>query len=144
MFSHYSYYTAPDAPVIQALGTGGIPNGVNIGAGCNSLYVDFTKPVVLMSFKTLALYGYSGIMGYAPKWRNEFASMDLWLQAGWTDTNTKNFMLTSATNVTLPSSQPPAELPRYKTVYQRDITSTTGFGPLQSGVYFPFTRYKTQ
>ena len=143
VFQHYSYYTAPDAPVIQAVSAGGVPNGVNIGAGCNSLYVNFNQPHFLMSFKTIAPYGYSGVMGYQPKWRNEFASLDLWLQAGWNDSNTKEFKLTAATNVTLPSGLPPDQLPRYKTVYQRDTTSTTGFGPLQSGVYFPYTRYKT-
>ncbi len=141
VFNHYSYYTAPEAPVIQALGTGGHPNGVNIGAGCNSLYVDFNKPVVLLSFKTLPPYGYSGLMGWALPWRKEFASLDLWLQGAWTDSQSKRFMLTAATNITLPSTLPPEELPRYKTVYQRDTTSTTGFGPVQSGVYFPFTRY---
>jgi hypothetical protein len=144
VFQHYSYYTAPDAPVIQALGTGGIPNGVHIGARCNNLYVDINKPTIFMAFKTIAPYGYSGVMGYSPLWRNEFSSLDLWLQAAWTDSSTKEFKLTSATNVTLPSGLPPDQLPRYKTVYQRDSVSTTGFGPLQSGVYFPYTRYKLQ
>jgi hypothetical protein len=144
VFQHYSYYTAPDAPVVQAVNLGGgIPNGVNIGAGCNNLYVDFSKPVVLMTFKTIAPYGYSGIMGWAVNWRNEFASLDLWLQAAWLDSNTKRFKLTSATNVTLPNRLPPDALPRYKTMYQRDTVSSTGFGPYTSGTYFPYTRYKT-
>jgi len=143
VFSHYSYYTAPDAPVIQALGTAGSQTGVNIGAGCNNLYVDLSKPVAFVALKALAPYGYSGLMGYAPKWQKSFASMDVWLQGAWADTTTKEFKLTSATNITFPSSQPPNELPRYKTLYQRDTTTSTGFGPFTSGVYFPYTRYKT-
>lgn len=143
-FNHYSYYTAPEAPVVQALGTGGMPNGVNIGAGCNNLYVDLNKPLVLMGFQTLPPYGYSGIMGWALDWRKEFAGLDLWLQAAWTDSKSKAFKLTAATNVTLPNRTPPDELPRYKTLYQRDNTQTTGFGPYTSGIYFPYTRYKLQ
>ena len=143
MFNHSSYYTAPDAPVIQALGTGGNQNGVNIGAGCNNLYVDFSKPVALMSLRALPPFGYSGLMSWTPNWRNEFANMDVWLQAAWADSKTKSFKLTTATHVTLPSHLPPNELPRYKTVYQPDTTSTTGSGPVTNGAYFPFTRYKT-
>jgi len=142
--NHYSYYTAPDAPVLQALGTAGNPNGVNIGAECNSLYVDFSKPVVLMTFKTLAPYGYSGLMGWAIPWNQAFAGLDLWLQAAWSDSTTKRFKLTAATDITLPNSLPPDELPRYKTLYQRDTVTTTGFGPYTSGIYFPHTRYKLQ
>ena len=129
--------------MIQALGTGGSQTGVNIGAGCNNLYVDLNKPVAFVTLKALPPYGYSGLMGYAPTWQNSFASMDVWLQGAWADTKTKEFKLTSATNITFPSSLPPDELPRYKTLYQRDTTTSTGFGPFTSGVYFPFTRYKT-
>ncbi len=143
LFNRYSYYTAPDATVVQALGIGGLPNGVNVGAGCNSLYVDFNRPVVLTTLKTLAPYGYSGLVGSSVDWQNELASLDLWVQAAWLDSNTKRFMLTSATKVTLPSAPPPDALPRYKTVYQRDSVSTTGSGPYTDGHYFPYTRYKT-
>ena len=135
VLQHYSYYTAPDAPVVHALG---------IGGGCNSLYIDFNKPVVLMTFKALPTTGYSGVMGWAVDWRNEFGGLDMWVQAAWNDSRTKQFKLASATNLTLPNRLPPDALPRYKTLYQRDAVSTTGFGPYTSGVYFPYTQYKTK
>lgn len=143
--SHYSYYTAPGAPVIHALGTGGSTTGVNVGAGCNPLYVDFSKPVALRSFYTLAPDGYSGLANIVTDWQKDFADMNLWLQSAWSDSSSKTFKLTSATRVTLPPGLP-GETPRYKTVYQPDITATTstGFGPFRSGSVFPFTRYKLQ
>ena len=70
--------------------------------------------------------------------------MDVWLQGAWADSTTKRFKLTAASNITFPNSLPPDSLPRYKTVYQPNTTSTTGFGPLTNGVYFPYTHYKTK
>ena len=70
---------------------------MNIGANCNPLYVDFAKPAVLMTFQTLPPYGYSGIMGWTVPWQASLASKDIWLQAAWLDTNSKNLSLTSAT-----------------------------------------------
>ena len=142
VFAHYSYYTAPNAPVVQALGFGGNRNGVNIGANCNPLYVDFAKPAVLMTFQTLPPYGYSGIMGWTVPWQASLASKDIWLQAAWLDTNSKKLSLTSATLVTFPSRLPPDKLPDIKGVYQyRDSTSATGVGPYKTGIVNPHRQY---
>ena len=142
VFSHYSYFTAPQAPVIQALGFGGSSKGVHVGANCNLLYVDTSKPMVLMTFKTLPPYGYSGQMGWAIPWNSSLANTELWLQSGWADSKTNVFSLTAAAQVTMPNGLPPASLPRYKTLYNWSQAATTGFGPYTSGYYFPFCRYK--
>jgi hypothetical protein len=139
VFSHYSYYTAPGAPVIQALGLGGNRTGVNIGAGCNPLYVDLSKPAVLMTFQTLPPYGYSGLMGWAVPWQSALAGRELWLQGAWQDSTTKAFSLTSATRITLPTRLPPDALTGLKGVYDyRGVTNATGF-VLVTGS--PYTRY---
>ncbi len=146
---HYSYYTAPNAPVIHALGLGGSKTGVNLGANCNPLYVDLSKLTILMTFKTLPTVnnrpiGNSGTMGWLVPWAKGLANLDLWIQAAWLDSKTKAFSLTSATHVTLPNGLPPSKLPAYKSLYRYDTTSTTGFGPYTSGYNFPYTRYKTK
>ena len=141
-FFHYSYYTAPDAPVVHALGPGGNRTGAHIGARCNPLYLDLNKPVILLAFMT-SLQGESGLMGWAVPWNERLASRSLWLQAAWLDSQTKAFSLTTAVRHTLPDGLPPAELPRYSTLYWHDTTSTTGSGPIRSnGFYFPYTQYR--
>ena len=53
VFSHYSWYTAPnDAPIIHALGVAGSTSGINIGANCHNLYVDLSKPHVIVPLRT--------------------------------------------------------------------------------------------
>jgi len=47
--AHFSNWTAPGgAPVVHAVGLGGT-TGIEVGARCNPLYVDFNKPVALVS-----------------------------------------------------------------------------------------------
>ena len=144
--NHYSYYTAPDgAPVVHALGLGGSTSGVNVGARCNPLFVDFTKPTVLVNLKTINNYGYSGLMGWAIPWDNAFNNQELYIQAGWTDSKSKAFSLTAAVKLTLPNGLPPAILPRYKTTYSSDPNSSLSQNiPYTSGYYFPYTQYKTK
>ncbi|MHC4078740.1 MAG: hypothetical protein ACYST0_09930, partial [Planctomycetota bacterium] len=144
--THYSYYTAPDdAPVVHAVGMGGSTGGVDVGARCNRLYVDFNKPAALVHLTTINNYGYSGQMGWAVPWDNVFNNMQLYIQAGWADSRTKAFSLTGAVRLTLPNGLPPATLPRYKTIYNSDPDSTQSLvRPVTSGFYFPYTEYKTK
>ena len=143
---HYSYYTAPaGAPVIHAMGLGGSTNGVSIGARCNPLFVDFSKPVVLVHLKTLGIYGYSGLMGWTVPWNQAFASRDIHVQAAWVDSKTKAFSLTTAVKLTLPDSLPWPFLARYKTAYSVDPDGTLARSiPYTSSYYFPYTQYKTR
>ena len=145
-FYHYSYYTAPHAPVIHALGLGGHANGINIGAGCNKLYVDFSKPVVMIPFTTIkgSTSSASGTMGYLMPWNNALARKELWLQGAWADSQTGQLSLTEASHVTLPDGLPPAELPRRKAMYAYPSTAATGYTPTTSGYAQPFVQYKTK
>jgi len=136
-FYHYSYYTAPAAAVLHAVGTNGQPNGANIGAGCNLLYVDLSRPSVLLSLEALPPDGYSGLIRWVTPWQKSLANLEVWLQGAWSDSQSKSLMLTAATLVTLPNGLPP----RYKTLFQAGTSNPTGFGPQTSGLYFPFTRY---
>ena len=138
-FTHLSYYTAPNAPVVHALCLGGSNFGVNVRANCNLLYVDFAKPALLMTFKTLPSRGYSGSMQWLVPWQASLANKDIWVQAAWLDSMTKVFSLTMVTHVTFPTRLPPDKLPEYKTV--SGLTGTTGYGPDQTGSLFPYTRY---
>lgn len=97
-------------------------------------------PVALMTLNALAPEAYSGLMSLMANWQEEFAGMGLWLQGAWSDSSTNNLMLTAATRVTVPSRLP-GEIPRFKTLYQRDTSTPTGFGPFTSGSLFPYTHY---
>ena len=143
-FVHYSYATAPAAPVIHALGAAGSKTGVLIGARCNRLYVDFNKPVFLLAFMTSSR-GDSGKMGWVAPWNEKLASRSIWLQAAWLESKTKAFSLTTPAHVWLPDALPPREPPRHKTLYWHDTTSPTGNGPIASnGFFFPYTAYWTK
>ena len=137
-----SVYTAPSQPVIQAIGLGGT-TGVDIGAKCNRLYVDFNRPVLLL---VATAYGRGGNGRSGPwrvPWHKAFEGVNLFIQAAWTDSKSKQLSLTQALRLRLPWGLPPAEEPRFKTVYNRDPdSSSTRFGIANSvGNYFPFTRY---
>ena len=146
VFQHYSYYTAPKATVIHALGLAGTTAGVNVGAKCNKLYVDLSKPNILMPFRTLNnTSGQSGTMGWLLPWNSAFANATVYMQGAWSDSQSKQLALTQAIQVTLPNGVPAAELPEFTSVYRYDTTSTTGFGPYRANSsYFPYTRYKTR
>ena len=89
--------------------------------------------------------GYSGNMGYLIPWGKALANLDLWIQAAWQDSKSRALSLSQARHLTLPDGLPPAELPRYKTVYDYSSpTKATGFGPYMSGYNFPYTQYKTK
>ena len=141
VFSHYSDNTAASAPVIHALGAGGIPNGLNVGSGCNKLYVDLSKPHVLLSTITDPT-GRSDLMNWSTTWQSEFSSLGIWLQAAWPDSKTSALKLTAATLLSLPRVLPPDNPLRYWNVYSVDLGAKWGTGPSNAGALF--VRYKLQ
>ena len=114
---HFSYNTAPNAPVVHAVGLGGFRNGVDIGANCSRLYVDFNKPVVLVNMGPTNNAGTSGHMSWLVPWDKAFMFLELYIQAAWADPKTKALSLASAEKLTLPGGLPLADPPRHRTVY---------------------------
>ena len=142
LVAHYSQFTAPSAQVVHAFGLGGSTTGVNIGAKCYRLHVDFQKPVVLIPLRTDSV-GRSGIMAWSVPWDGAFARLDVYLQAAWADSKSNAFSLARAMRLTLPSGLPFSA--SYKTIHSFIPSSFAAMSPVfSSGEYFPFTKYTTR
>lgn len=129
-----SFYTAPGAQVIKALGFAGIPAGVNLAAKCNLLYLDAKLPLLLFpdTASATASTAASGFTTLSAKFQSSMGGASLWFQCAWNDSKTKFFALTTATQRTVPLSAPPLG-PRRQTVYASDPTAVTGSGPYKNG-----------
>jgi len=116
---------APSQPVVNALGFAANTNGVNVGAKCNSLYVDLSKGWI-------PLFGMANTSGswkqqYLVKSSNTLTGIKLYLQAGYDDSKTKVFSLSQARMTETPRSLPPASTPKRKCYISYIPNSTTGF-----------------
>ncbi len=140
---HYSYFTAPNAPVLHAIGLGGFNAGVNIGANCNLLYVDFKKPAALLSLGPTNSGGASGRMGWLVPWNKAFAGLELYIQAAWADSRTKALSLAGAIKLTLPNRLPPAGPPRYRSIDSFVLHYLAALSIVKTGP-LPFTQYMTK
>jgi len=117
--------TAPSKPVALALALVGDPTGVEIGARCNRLHFDASKP-------WLPLYGMANASG---SWTQQYllnsspslTGIKLTLQASWEDSQTKAFSLSQARMTETPTSLPPASTPKRKCYINYVPNSTTGF-----------------
>lgn len=143
---HHSYSTAPGAPVVHALGLAGSTTGVEIGARCNPVYVDFNKPVLLIPLHTLNdSLGFSGVMGWAVPWDDGFSDVDIYAQAAWADSRTSAFSLTTAVKLTLPAGLPLPTVQLNKTAYNSDPDVAYALNaPNNYSLLFPFTEYRTR
>ena len=146
LFTISSFYTAPnDAPLIWALGIAGSTTGINIGARCHKLYVDFSKPVVLIPLRTLknSTTAYSGSLSLLVPFSPLLGGLKVGVQGAWSDSKTKAFSLTAAQHVTLPASLPPETGPLRKASFGYSVTATlANFSPSTFYLYSPFCRYK--
>lgn len=105
---HWSWYTAPRAPVVQLLSLGGIPAGVGIGAACHKLHVDPNRALGLKT-RTTDTRGYSGWaddngrywLPYMPNWRGA----SFWVQAAWANSKTGALSLTAARRFEIPTAK---------------------------------------
>ena len=116
--------TAPNSSVIHAVGLASNAAGVNIGARCNKLYVDLTKPHVLVPIATLS-NGYSGSMGWLVPWQKSMANREVYVQAAWADSQTKALGLSSAARITFPDALPPPRLPLRKMLIGYVLSQST-------------------
>jgi len=133
---NYSYYTAPGANVAAAFSPFPLPNGVNIGAICNQLYFDASKPFHVI-FRPAANTTSASTSSHATTnllfpWNNIYANVPIIMQSAWDDSSTKYFSLTAARSFTIPSYPPMTQPIDMKYVYQVSTSSTLS-GPYTAG-----------
>ncbi|MHC4514669.1 MAG: hypothetical protein ACYTGW_02015 [Planctomycetota bacterium] len=132
-FVLYSYYTAPNARVIAAIGFAGHPKGINLGANCNPLFVNLNVPWFALGRTTINSSGYSGSVEFILPWQSGMANVPVWVQSAWADSKTNAFSLTRAMSVVFPKDRPwPA---RKVCVYHYTGTAKNGYGP-NIGTYY--------
>lgn len=138
---HSSLDTAPNSPVIQAVGLRGWPAGVDIGAACNRLYVDLTT----VWFGVYAITDATGSSGrspgsgsYSAPFVAQMGGEQVWTQAAWTDSRTGAFSLGRAARVLVPSSKPLGMVPRKKVAYHYLRTLPIAFAPTAASEANPF------
>ncbi len=136
----YSYYTAPGKPVFQAVGLGaGNTAGLDIGARCNRLYLDATKPFLLLS-KTAqnTAQAYSGPTEIITPWENRFAGIALHVQAAWADSRSGLFSLTRARSFVLPGY--PTRALKKRMAYRYTPELGNAIGPVAWSSSLPLPR----
>jgi hypothetical protein len=133
---NYSYYTAPGANVAAAFSPFPNPTGVNIGAICNKLYFDPSKPFHVIfrpaTNDTSARTSSHATTNLLFPWDNAFANVPIMMQSAWVDSTTKYFSLTAARSFTIPSYPVTTQPIDMKYVYKRS-TSTALSGPFTAG-----------
>ena len=126
-----SLRTAKNGNVIHALGVAGNLLGVNVGAKCNFLFIDTTKPF----FTFLRKADGTGNIGFASNtmkstllgpvaFKPAFAGVRVWHQAAYADSLTGQFALTTARLADIPN--PPVTV-RKSMVYSKATGTTLAF-----------------
>ena len=136
--------TALSAPVIHGVGLALHRPGVDLGAKCNKLHIDFRQPW-MAEFRTAgARFGGTPWTRRTVNWTSSLSHFTFYVQGAWTDSVTKQLALTNAVVITLPIAPPPASLPRQKALYSRfaDL-SVAEAGPFASS-YHPYVRFVTR
>lgn len=145
----FGYRTAPGALVLQAIGLSGSSTGVNIGAKCNNLMIDMTKPTVIIAdttnnnssaSRTWQYIRLGTLSALAPLG----TSTPIWSQGAWTDSVTNQFALTACDRCTADFGRKfNSTMPNRKVLYTGSATSTTGSGPYDASRWYamPITRY---
>lgn len=125
----FSYYTAPAKPVVHAFGVGpGNSTGINIGARCHRLYLDTSKPFLLITRTTAeSTTAYSGANQIIIPWENVWQGRRFHVQGAWTDSSTGLFSLTRARSFVVPAY--PTETLKKRTLFTYLPLNTIGVGP---------------
>jgi hypothetical protein len=136
----YSYYTAPDKPVFQVVGVGvGNTAGVEIGARCNRLYVDLSKPYLLLS-KTAqnTAEAYSGPTEIITPWETRLQGLAFHVQAAWADSRSGLFSLTRARSFVVPGY--PTQPLKKRMAFRYSPESGNAIGPIAWSASLPLPR----
>jgi len=139
-FEMYSYYTAPNANIISAIGFSGNRTGVDLSARCNLLYVNLETLWFAVARTTTGSLGFSGTYDIVEPWAPRMANMQIWVQTAWDDSKINAFSLTQAMTVEMPSEMPTPR--RMVCTYSYLPAADTGFNPEIGSAYLnPITRY---
>jgi hypothetical protein len=94
-----SHATAPNAPVVHALGLGGRPTGAAFpGVACERLFVDPTAPTLYFFQRTIGDYAFTTLAFPNVPGSN---GTPMWFQAAWNDSATGQLKLTDAMHTTV-------------------------------------------
>lgn len=139
-FEVYSYYTAPNARVITAIGFSGNRAGTDIAAHCNLLYLNPQAPWFFVARDTVDSLGFSGVYDVVAPWSPKMANMHIWVQSAWDDSKLNLFSLTKAMTVETPPEIPTPR--RMVCTYSYLPGADTGSNPEVGSVSLnPITRY---
>lgn len=138
----YSYYTAPNAPVMHAWGFQTNKAGLDIGTGCNRLHI--SGPMLVHTHmvppKSVNRSGYSGYKYFVTPWSANMANFKLTMQAAWVDSKSGMMNLSQARELTLPAAAPQSAVAARSAIYQRSGSATVS-GPYGTYSYNPALRY---
>lgn len=134
-----SLLTAPNAPVLKAVSTGRLSNGLQLGARCNRLFLDPATPWVLLPATTGPRVGYSPWVRLSAPWTGALSRAQLFVQAAWTDSVSNRLGLSQGLEFTLPVTTPYASLPPQKTAQALfENAATADVAPFYSAYYVFF------
>jgi len=91
-------FTSKSSPVLHLIGVQGNPKGLNIGAGCNYLYMDVTVPMAIL-VQPAPNNGF-GLATTSLKTPRQSWMKEIWVQGAWIETKSKKLMLTKAARYT--------------------------------------------
>jgi hypothetical protein len=87
-------YTSKSSPVLHLIGVQGNAKGLNIGAGCNYLYMDVTVPMAIL-VQPAPNNGF-GLATTSLKTPKQSWMKEIWVQGAWIESKSKKLMLTKA------------------------------------------------
>lgn len=96
-----AYYTAPNTPLLLALGLAGVPQGGDVGVGCNRFYPDLLTPLAILVLPAPSSKYVSSAKITAPR---QTSWKDFWMQAIWFDSKDSSLKLSNAMRVSTSQS----------------------------------------
>lgn len=143
----WSERTAPNAPVVQAVGVGALNNGVGLPfpGSCHNLIIDPALVGIYLTRTTDAngnvAFPGTRIVAGPRSVVNAVQGLRVWTQAAWVDSFTKRFTLTRASRTQNPNLGMTEVLPRKKVAYHENSGSATNRGFTDSWTAVPLIRY---
>lgn len=132
--------TAPGKNVIHAVGLAGIPNGIAVGARCQKLHLDTSKPFIATATVTDARRGWGQSGPWTAGFTPALGQVELWGQGAWNDSVTGAFSLTRAVRMLMPMHMPVPQN-RLATFATGWSAKTGNFVPSRNADYLPVARY---
>lgn len=127
----YASYTAPNAPLLLALGVAGREKGVRVTSSCNLFYPDLTSSLAILVLPTPTKFTSSASIS-APR---QAAWQNFWMQAAWFDSKSNALKLSNAIRIAATASG----IVPFATSYVAGGTRFNVWTSLSKGL--PYVRY---